>query len=186
MVPYREIIYTGPMDEYFDYRYGKLPYRSLEFQHETLDQEQVPAGRRSSTTPTTTPTRASPSSSSSPGRSTPRRSIVYEYPRAEGDPYYPIPKPGVHRAVQPSTRSWPTARAASTSSGGWRRTSTTTWTRSSGRRWRPSTRSWSARAGARSSVLDRAGMPRRRPAASRRRPTARSPPRSRPPRADSG
>ena len=32
---YDEVIYTGPIDEYFDYRFGKLPYRSLEFQHET-------------------------------------------------------------------------------------------------------------------------------------------------------
>ena len=39
MIPCREIIYTGPVDEYFDYRYGKLPYRSLEFRHETLDEE---------------------------------------------------------------------------------------------------------------------------------------------------
>jgi len=29
-----EMIYTGPVDEFFDYRYGKLPYRSLDFQHE--------------------------------------------------------------------------------------------------------------------------------------------------------
>ena len=34
---YRELIYTGPVDEYFDYRFGKLPYRSLKFQHETMN-----------------------------------------------------------------------------------------------------------------------------------------------------
>ncbi|MBN8147951.1 UDP-galactopyranose mutase, partial [Vibrio vulnificus] len=34
------IIYTGPIDEYFDFRFGKLPYRSLKFDHQTLDQEQ--------------------------------------------------------------------------------------------------------------------------------------------------
>nr|MBA3272320.1 NAD(P)-binding protein [Chthoniobacterales bacterium] len=37
-VPYREMIYTGPIDEFFDYRFGRLPYRSLEFTFETLDQ----------------------------------------------------------------------------------------------------------------------------------------------------
>ena len=36
-IPYREMIYTGPIDLFFDYRYGKLPYRSLEFQHETVN-----------------------------------------------------------------------------------------------------------------------------------------------------
>ena len=30
-----KLIFTGPVDEYFDYRYGPLPYRSLEFKHET-------------------------------------------------------------------------------------------------------------------------------------------------------
>jgi UDP-galactopyranose mutase len=39
MIPYREMVYTGPVDAFFDYRYGKLPYRSLEFKHETLNQE---------------------------------------------------------------------------------------------------------------------------------------------------
>ena len=36
-VRYREMVYTGPVDEFFDYRFGKLPYRSLEFRHETLN-----------------------------------------------------------------------------------------------------------------------------------------------------
>src|SRR6187551_2991163 len=32
-------IYTGPIDEYFDWRFGKLPYRSLRFVHSTIDAE---------------------------------------------------------------------------------------------------------------------------------------------------
>ena len=39
IIPYKNLIYTGPIDEYFNYCYGKLPYRSIEFQFETLDQE---------------------------------------------------------------------------------------------------------------------------------------------------
>src|SRR3954467_10793742 len=35
--PFRELIYTGPIDEFFDFRYGRLPYRSLQFQFETHD-----------------------------------------------------------------------------------------------------------------------------------------------------
>src|ERR1041384_4492414 len=38
-VHYREMVYTGPVDEYFGYRFGKLPYRSLHFEHRTLDQQ---------------------------------------------------------------------------------------------------------------------------------------------------
>ena len=39
IIPHREVIYTGPVDEYFDFRYGHLPYRSLEFKFETLNTE---------------------------------------------------------------------------------------------------------------------------------------------------
>lgn len=38
-VPFRKMIYTGPIDSFFDYKYGKLPYRSLRFEHETFNQE---------------------------------------------------------------------------------------------------------------------------------------------------
>ena len=36
-IPFKEMIYTGPIDEYFDYQFGKLPYRCIEFKHETHD-----------------------------------------------------------------------------------------------------------------------------------------------------
>ena len=39
-VSYREMIYSGAIDDFFDYRFGKLPYRSLEFRHETVKQRQ--------------------------------------------------------------------------------------------------------------------------------------------------
>src|SRR4028118_2058749 len=38
VVPHRRLIFTGPIDEFFGFRYGKLPYRSLRFEHVTLDQ----------------------------------------------------------------------------------------------------------------------------------------------------
>lgn len=34
-----KLIFTGEIDEFFNYRFGKLPYRSMDFQFETLDQE---------------------------------------------------------------------------------------------------------------------------------------------------
>lgn len=36
-IPFQHMIYTGPVDAFFDFCYGKLPYRSLEFRHETHD-----------------------------------------------------------------------------------------------------------------------------------------------------
>lgn len=38
-VEYKNLIYTGPIDEYFGYKHGKLPYRTVRFEFETLDQE---------------------------------------------------------------------------------------------------------------------------------------------------
>src|SRR5919202_3613832 len=38
VIPHRRLIFSGPVDEYFGFRFGKLPYRSLRFEHVTLDQ----------------------------------------------------------------------------------------------------------------------------------------------------
>lgn len=34
-----KVIYTGCLDEFFDYKYGELEYRSLEFEHQVIDQK---------------------------------------------------------------------------------------------------------------------------------------------------
>jgi UDP-galactopyranose mutase len=87
------LIYTGPIDEYFDFRFGKLPYRSLRFDHRTLDQEQVqPVAVVNYPSPDTPYTRISEYKHLT-GQQHPKTSITYEYPSAEGDPYYPIPRP---------------------------------------------------------------------------------------------
>jgi UDP-galactopyranose mutase len=61
-IAYRHMVYTGPIDEFFNCCFGKLPYRSLDFQFETLEQSQPQHLSRSSTIRTTTPTCESPSS----------------------------------------------------------------------------------------------------------------------------
>jgi UDP-galactopyranose mutase len=38
-VTWERMIFTGPIDEYFDWRHGELPYRSLRFDHETMPVE---------------------------------------------------------------------------------------------------------------------------------------------------
>lgn len=90
-LPHREMIYTGPVDEFFDYRFGKLPYRCLEFKHETLN-----TPRHQPVAVVNYPndyefTRVTEFKHLT-GQEHPKTSIVYEYPRAEGDPYYPIPR----------------------------------------------------------------------------------------------
>ncbi|HEY6048982.1 MAG TPA: UDP-galactopyranose mutase [Sphingomicrobium sp.] len=89
----RHIIYTGPIDEYFEFRFGKLPYRSLKFDHRTLDEERhQPVGTVNYPSPDVPYTRISEYKHLT-GQQAPRTTITYEYPSAEGDPYYPIPRP---------------------------------------------------------------------------------------------
>ncbi len=91
-ISYEEMIYTGPVDSYFDYEFGKLPYRSLEFKHETHDTEQfqpAPVINYPNEQPYTRITEFKYLT----GQEHSKTSVVYEYPQAEGDPYYPIPRP---------------------------------------------------------------------------------------------
>jgi UDP-galactopyranose mutase len=89
----RHVIYTGPIDEYFDFRFGKLPYRSLKFDHQTLDQECFqPVAVVNYPNPEVPYTRISEYKHLT-GQVAPNTTITYEYPSAEGDPYYPIPRP---------------------------------------------------------------------------------------------
>ena len=91
-VPYKEMIYTGPVDEFFDLRFGKLPYRSLEFRHETHDVETYQSAPVINYPNDNLYTRVTEFKYLS-GQKHPQTSLVYEYPQAEGDPYYPIPRP---------------------------------------------------------------------------------------------
>jgi UDP-galactopyranose mutase len=40
-IPHDHLIYTGPIDEYFDFCYGALPYRSLRFENESFSPKQL-------------------------------------------------------------------------------------------------------------------------------------------------
>ncbi|MCC2671211.1 MAG: glf [Armatimonadetes bacterium] len=92
VIPYREMIFTGPVDQYFNYCYGKLPYRSLEFRHETLDQEQALPVAVVNYPQEHDYTRVTEFKQLT-GQQHQKTGVVYEFPKAEGDPYYPIPKP---------------------------------------------------------------------------------------------
>ncbi len=89
---YTKMIYTGPIDEFFDFRFGRLPYRSLRFQHETHDCEQLqPVGVVNH--PNEHAYTRITEFKHLTGQQHEKTSVVYEYPMAEGDPYYPVPRP---------------------------------------------------------------------------------------------
>jgi UDP-galactopyranose mutase len=93
-VPYKLLVWTGPIDEYFGHRFGKLPYRSLRFEAETrraaaplqpVAQVNYPDER----IPFTRVTEMRHLTAQAHDATT----LVYEYPTDEGDPYYPVPRP---------------------------------------------------------------------------------------------
>ena len=90
-VRYKQLIYTGPIDEFFGFKYGKLPYRSLEFRHETVDRPVFQPTAVVNYPNEHAYTRITEFKYLT-GQTAPKTSIVYEYPRAEGDPYYPVPR----------------------------------------------------------------------------------------------
>lgn len=89
----RHIVYTGPIDEYFDHCFGKLPYRSLRFEHEQLPgiEQYQPVGTVNY--PNEHAYTRITEFRHLTGQTGPHTSIVREYPQAQGDPYYPIPRP---------------------------------------------------------------------------------------------
>lgn len=89
---YRHLVYTGPIDAYYGHRFGALPYRSLRFEHEHLpDTEQFqPVGTVNY--PNDHDFTRITEFKHLTGQQHSGTSIVREYPQAEGEPYYPVPR----------------------------------------------------------------------------------------------
>ncbi|WP_460448426.1 UDP-galactopyranose mutase [Alsobacter sp. SYSU BS001988] len=85
-------IFTGPVDEFFGHRFGRLPYRCLRFDHRTLDQERFQPVAVVNYPMSEDYTRITEYKHLT-GQKHPMTSITYEYPTDVGDPYYPIPRP---------------------------------------------------------------------------------------------
>ena len=89
---YNEVIFTGPIDEFFEYRFGRLPYRSLRFEWETLNVAEAQPVAVVNYPNDNLYTRVTEFKHLT-GQEHPKTTRVYEYPQSEGDPYYPIPRP---------------------------------------------------------------------------------------------
>lgn len=114
-VAFRHMVYTGPIDEFFDFRFGRLPYRSVRFEPESFTADQLSTLSARNPQPSTFPT---PPGFYQPamqvnypndeeftriveikhatGQVCANTTIVREYPEDFGpskEPYYPIPAP---------------------------------------------------------------------------------------------
>lgn len=92
----KRIVCTGPIDEFFEYRAGRLPYRSLRFEHRHEPTPNggltLPAGvvnwpdRGMENTRTLEPRHWT-------GQVSKWSALIDEFPASEGEPYYPVPTP---------------------------------------------------------------------------------------------
>jgi UDP-galactopyranose mutase len=92
LVPWDHMVYTGPIDAFFDFEFGHLPYRSLRFEHRNLPTPQFQSVGTVNYPNDCAYTRISEFKHIT-GQQHPTTSVVYEYPTADGDPYYPVPRP---------------------------------------------------------------------------------------------
>jgi UDP-galactopyranose mutase len=92
-IEHDHLVYSGPVDEYFGFRFGKLPYRSLRFEHATFEQpvfqDVAVVNYPAPDIPFTRITEYKHLT----GQTHPCTSITREFPTDVGDPYYPIPAP---------------------------------------------------------------------------------------------
>ncbi|MDB6174719.1 MAG: UDP-galactopyranose mutase [Chthoniobacteraceae bacterium] len=101
-IKFKHLIYTGPIDEYFDHCYGPLPYRSLRFESETLDQEFFQPAMQVNYPNDHDYTRIVELKHAT-GQKLPVTTIVREYPEDFGpgkEPYYPVPAPDARKLYE--------------------------------------------------------------------------------------
>lgn len=86
------VVYTGPIDAYFGFCFGRLPYRSLRFEHEHFQNVAQYQETGTINYPNNQAYTRITEFKHLTGQQHPGTSVVREYPQAEGDPYYPIPR----------------------------------------------------------------------------------------------
>jgi UDP-galactopyranose mutase len=86
-------VYTGPIDEYFDYCYGRLPYRSLQFEHVIVPRERIQPCVQINYPDFETPFTRSVEIKHISGQVHPETVVTFEKPQSVGEPFYPVPTP---------------------------------------------------------------------------------------------
>ncbi|MDR0484706.1 MAG: UDP-galactopyranose mutase [Alphaproteobacteria bacterium] len=88
-IEYDKMVYTGKLDEFFDYKHGQLPYRSLQFEFETFDREKYQEAPVINYPNDYDFTRITEYKQLT-GQISRNTTISREYSQNEGEPYYPI------------------------------------------------------------------------------------------------
>ncbi|MFX0547080.1 UDP-galactopyranose mutase [Roseovarius sp. S1116L3] len=95
-IRFRRLVFTGPIDSYFNYRFGPLPYRSLEFRRVTLETRQFQLAAVVNY-PGSEPYLRVTEHKHLTGQIHRKTTLTYEYPAVQGPPFYPIPRRANHQ-----------------------------------------------------------------------------------------
>lgn len=90
-ISFDKMIYTGPIDYFFDYKFGKLPYRSISFEFKNLKQTQFQDTTQVNYVDDTVKFTRVVEHKLLNQQDSDTTTISFEYPQKEGEPFYPIP-----------------------------------------------------------------------------------------------
>jgi len=90
-VTFNKMIYTGPIDAYFEFKFGRLPYRSIRFEWENINVEKKFQAASINYTDLKEPFTRVTEYKTITGQHASSTTISFEFPQSIGEPYYPIP-----------------------------------------------------------------------------------------------
>ena len=90
-VKFNTLVFTGPIDYYFDYVYGKLPYRSIEFRYKHYDEDYIQPAAQINHVDMSEPFTRSLEHKRLTGETVSGTTLSFEYPSDNGEPLYPVP-----------------------------------------------------------------------------------------------
>lgn len=89
-IEYEKLIYTGPTDYFYDYEFGKLAYRSIDFVFDTHEEEEYQRAPVVNYPNDYKFTRITEFKKLT-GQTHKKTTILKEFPTSDGEPYYPFP-----------------------------------------------------------------------------------------------
>lgn len=90
-VKFNKMIYTGPIDYFFDYQFGKLPYRSIRFEYKSYDKEYFQQTAQVNYVDNSQSFTRVVEHKYLSDQKTKKTTVSFEYPQSEGEPFYPVP-----------------------------------------------------------------------------------------------